>query len=90
MRAIAPEGVHAAADLVGTDEAVDVPVELVSNRSRIATIAGYERGNRAGIKLLGGVPGAEPGTRSGKPPACGSRKQRRPGDCASSSRTVTR
>ncbi|MFD6330431.1 zinc-binding alcohol dehydrogenase family protein [Streptomyces niveus] len=62
VRAIAPEGVHAAADLVGTDEAVDVSVELVPNRSRIATIAGHERGNRAGIKLLGGVPGADPGT----------------------------
>lgn len=62
VRAIAPEGVHAAADLVGTDEAVDVSMELVPDRSRIATIAGYERGARAGIKLLGGVPGADPGT----------------------------
>ncbi|MFE4492007.1 zinc-binding dehydrogenase [Streptomyces niveus] len=62
VRGIAPQGVHAAADLVGTDEAVDVSVELVSNRSRIATIASYERGNRAGIRLLGGVPGADPGT----------------------------
>ncbi|MFJ9590833.1 NADP-dependent oxidoreductase [Streptomyces acidicola] len=60
--AMAPEGVHAAADLVGTDEAVDVSVELVPDRLRIATIAGYERGARAGIKLLGGVPGGDPGT----------------------------
>lgn len=51
-----------AADLVGTDEAVDVSVELVPDRLRIATIAGRERGARAGIKLLGGVPGADPGT----------------------------
>lgn len=28
----------------------------------IATIAGHERGARAGIKLLGGGPGANPGT----------------------------
>ncbi|MFE9295941.1 zinc-binding dehydrogenase [Streptomyces niveus] len=62
VRAIAPEVVRDAADLVGTDEAVDVSVELVSDRFRIDTIAGHERGNRAGIKLLGGVPGAEPGT----------------------------
>ncbi|WBB58742.1 NADP-dependent oxidoreductase [Streptomyces sp. WMMC500] len=62
VRAVAPEGVHAAADLVGTDEAVDVSVELVPDRLRIATIAGHERGGRAGIRLLGGVPGADPGT----------------------------
>ncbi|MER8073409.1 NADP-dependent oxidoreductase [Streptomyces sp. NPDC094034] len=62
VRTMAPEGVHAAADLVGTDEAVDVSMELVPARSRIATIAGYERGARAGIKLLGGAPGGDPGT----------------------------
>ncbi|MFE1837868.1 quinone oxidoreductase family protein [Streptomyces sviceus] len=62
VRAAAPEGVDAAADLVGTDEAVDVSVELVADRSRIATIAGIVRGAQAGIKLLGGSPGADPGT----------------------------
>ncbi|WP_306943053.1 zinc-binding dehydrogenase [Streptomyces phaeochromogenes] len=62
VRAVAPEGVHAAADLVGTEGAVDVSVELVPERLRIATIAGHERGARAGIKFLGGVPGADPGT----------------------------
>ncbi|MGW2571950.1 quinone oxidoreductase family protein [Streptomyces sp. NPDC001537] len=62
VRAAAPGGVDAAADLVGTDEAVDVSVELVADRARIATIAGFERGARAGIKLLGGAPGADPGT----------------------------
>ncbi|MFJ1967153.1 NADP-dependent oxidoreductase [Streptomyces sp. NPDC087903] len=62
VRAAAPGGVHAAADLVGSDEAVDVSVELVADRSRIATIAGFGRGAQAGIKLLGGGPGADPGT----------------------------
>ncbi|MDX2549083.1 quinone oxidoreductase family protein [Streptomyces sp. WI04-05B] len=62
VRAAAPEGVHGAADLVGTDEAVDVSVELVADRSRIATIAGFARGAQAGIRLLGGSPGADPGT----------------------------
>ncbi|MGJ5804162.1 quinone oxidoreductase family protein [Streptomyces europaeiscabiei] len=62
VRTAAPEGVQAAADLVGTDEAVDVSVELVADRSRIATIAGFGRGAQAGIKLLGGGPGADPGT----------------------------
>ncbi|MER6418461.1 NADP-dependent oxidoreductase [Streptomyces sp. NPDC001137] len=62
VRAAAPEGVRAAADLVGTEEAVDVSVELVADRSRIATIVAFERGARAGIRLLGGGPGADPGT----------------------------
>ncbi|MET7451912.1 NADP-dependent oxidoreductase [Streptomyces sp. NPDC005574] len=62
VREAAPEGVHAAADLVGTDEAVDVSLELVADRSRIASIAAFARGAGAGIKLLGGGPGADPGT----------------------------
>ncbi|MEU2427739.1 NADP-dependent oxidoreductase [Streptomyces sp. NPDC007851] len=62
VRTAAPEGIHAAADLVGTDEAVDVSVELVTDRTRIATVAGFQRGARAGIRLLGGGPGADPGT----------------------------
>ncbi|MEV6947213.1 NADP-dependent oxidoreductase [Streptomyces sp. NPDC051172] len=62
VRAAAPEGIQAAADLVGTEEAVDVSVELVADRSRIATIVAFEHGARAGIKLLGGGPGADPGT----------------------------
>ncbi|ALO91464.1 Putative oxidoreductase [Streptomyces hygroscopicus subsp. limoneus] len=62
VRAAAPEGIHAAADLVGTDEAVDVSLELVTDRSRIATIAAFERGAQAGIKLLGSGPGGDPGT----------------------------
>jgi NADPH:quinone reductase-like Zn-dependent oxidoreductase len=62
VRAAAPQGVDAAADLVGTDEAVDVSVELVADRSRIASIAAFARGARFGVKLLGGGPGADPGT----------------------------
>jgi NADPH:quinone reductase-like Zn-dependent oxidoreductase len=62
LRAAAPQGVDAAIDTVGTDEAVDVSLELVADRSRIATIAAFVQGARAGIKLLGGGPGADPGT----------------------------
>ncbi len=62
VRAAAPDGVTAALDLVGTDEAVDVSVELVTDRSRIATIAAFGRAGQAGIKALGGGPGADPGT----------------------------
>jgi len=62
VRAAAPGGVDAALDLIGTDEAVDVSLELVADRARIATIAAIARGRQEGIKLLGGAPGADPGT----------------------------
>ena len=62
IRALAPDGVDAAIDTVGTDEALDVSVALVADRSRIATIAGFQRGFTLGINVLGGAPGADPGT----------------------------
>jgi NADPH2:quinone reductase len=62
VRALAPGGVDAAIDCIGTDEAVDVSLELVADRDRIASIAAFARGAQAGIKLLGGGPGADPGT----------------------------
>lgn len=62
VRAAAPGGVHAALDLVGTDEAVDTSLALVPDRARIATIAAFGRGPGLGIKVLGGAPGADPGT----------------------------
>lgn len=62
VRAAAPGGVDAALDLVGTDEAVDTSLELVADRDKIATIAAFGRAGQAGIKALGGGPGADPGT----------------------------
>ncbi len=62
VRKLAPGGVDAALDLVGTDEAVDVSLELVADRARIATIAAFGRAGQAGIRALGGGPGADPGT----------------------------
>jgi NADPH:quinone reductase len=62
VRALAPDGVDTAIDCIGTDEAVDVSLELVADRERIASIAAFARGVQAGIKLLGGGPGADPGT----------------------------
>jgi NADPH:quinone reductase len=62
VRAAAPGGVDAALDLVGTDEAMDTSLALVADRARIATIAGFARGQREGVKVLGGAPGADPGT----------------------------
>jgi NADPH:quinone reductase-like Zn-dependent oxidoreductase len=61
VRALAPDGVDAALDLVGTDEAMDVSLALVADRDRIATIANFGRGAVEGVALLGGGPGADPG-----------------------------
>ncbi|HEX5331986.1 MAG TPA: NADP-dependent oxidoreductase [Cellulomonas sp.] len=54
--------VTVAIDTVGTEEALDVSVELVADRSRIATIAGFGHAGGLGIQLLGNGPGADPGT----------------------------
>ena len=62
VRVAAPGGVDAALDLVGTDEAIDVSLELVADRARIATLVAFARGLDLGIKVLGGAPGADPGT----------------------------
>jgi NADPH:quinone reductase len=62
IRAAAPQGVSAAIDLVGTDEAVDASLELVADRDRIASIAAFGRAKQDGIQLLGGGAGADPGT----------------------------
>jgi NADPH:quinone reductase-like Zn-dependent oxidoreductase len=62
VRALAPLGVDVAIDCIGSDEAVDVSLELVESRERIASIAAFARGAQLGIKLLGGGPGADPGT----------------------------
>ena len=61
VRDLAPAGVDAAIDTVGTDEAVETSLELVADRSRIATIAAFGRAVKDGIKLLGVGPGADPG-----------------------------
>lgn len=61
IRALAPGGIDAAIDAVGSDEAVDASVELVADRDRIATIAAFQRGFELGLKVLGGAPGADPG-----------------------------
>jgi NADPH2:quinone reductase len=61
VRAAAPDGVDVSLDLVGTDEALDVSL-AVADRSRVATIAAAPRGLREGVRVLGGAPGADPGT----------------------------
>jgi NADPH2:quinone reductase len=61
VRSLAPEGVDVALDTVGTDEAVDVSLELVADRSRIVTVAAFGRAPGLGIQLLGTGEGADPG-----------------------------
>jgi NADPH:quinone reductase-like Zn-dependent oxidoreductase len=57
VRAIGP--VDAALDLVGTDEALDTSVELVADRGRIATIAGFVHAGELGIAVLTGADGGQ-------------------------------
>jgi NADPH2:quinone reductase len=61
IRALAPDGVDASIDLVGTDEALDTSLALVADRQRIATIAAFGRRFDLGIRVLGRAPGADPG-----------------------------
>jgi len=55
VRALAPDGVTAALDAVGTDEAVDVSLDLVADRGRIVTIAAAGRAESDGIRVIGGT-----------------------------------
>lgn len=59
-RTAAPGGYAAAIDLVGTDEAIDTSLALVP-ADRVVSIAAFGRAGD-GITLIGGGPGADPGT----------------------------
>jgi NADPH:quinone reductase len=54
-REAASDGVVAALDCVGTDEAVDVSVALVADRDRIVTIAAFERAKAEGFTAIAGA-----------------------------------
>jgi NADPH:quinone reductase-like Zn-dependent oxidoreductase len=62
VRAAAPRRITAAIDTVGSDEALDVSLEFVDDRSRIASITGSDRRFGTGIKLIGYGPGQDAGT----------------------------
>jgi NADPH:quinone reductase-like Zn-dependent oxidoreductase len=62
IRAVAPDGADAAIDAAGTDEAIDASIALVADRQRIVTLLALKRGFELGLKVLGGAPGADPGT----------------------------
>jgi len=61
VRALAPGGVDAAVDCYGGDEALDTSLALVADRGRIVTIVASRPAFDAGIKVIGGAPGADPG-----------------------------
>ncbi|MGO2113060.1 MAG: quinone oxidoreductase family protein [Pseudoclavibacter sp.] len=54
VRELAPEGIDAALDAVGTDEAIETSVEFVDDRARILTIARYDVAETMGIRNIGG------------------------------------
>jgi NADPH:quinone reductase-like Zn-dependent oxidoreductase len=62
VRDAAPDGVAAAVDAAGIDEALDVSLELVGDPSRVAELVVTPRARATGVLLLGGAVGAEPGT----------------------------
>jgi NADPH:quinone reductase len=53
VRAAAPEGIAAALDTVGSDEAGDVPLDLVGDRKRVVTIAAASRAKADGYVFIG-------------------------------------
>jgi NADPH2:quinone reductase len=55
LRELAPDGYAAALDTVGTDEAVDVSLVLIQDRSRIVTIAAFDRAKSEGFTVIGGA-----------------------------------
>ncbi|MDT5115022.1 MAG: NADPH:quinone reductase [Mycobacterium sp.] len=52
VKQAAPTGISAVIDAVGTDEAIDVSLSLVPDRSRIVSIAARQRAD-TGIKIIG-------------------------------------
>jgi len=55
VRMLKRSGVDAALDAAGTDEAIDVSLDLVPDRSRIVTIAAPERAREEGFQALAGT-----------------------------------
>ena len=54
VRALAPDGVDVALDLVGGEEALRVSLDLVADRGRIATIANFAAAAQ-GVAVLAGM-----------------------------------
>ena len=54
VRAVAPDGIDAAIDTVGTDEAVDVSLELLTDKARLVSTAAFGRASTDGFLTVGG------------------------------------
>lgn len=65
VRDEALEGISAALDCVGTDEAIDVSLRLVEDKARIVTIAAFTRAESEGIRAIGGTMPASAAFRDG-------------------------
>jgi NADPH2:quinone reductase len=61
VNAAAPGGIDAAIDTVGTDEALDVSLQLLTDPARFVTIVNFAAALAAGGQAIGGGPGADPG-----------------------------
>ncbi len=61
IRAVAPDGVDAAVDAAGGDEALDTSL-AIARPERIVTLLASRRAFDSGVKVIGGAPGADPGT----------------------------
>ncbi|MGV9854763.1 NADP-dependent oxidoreductase [Streptomyces sp. NPDC003442] len=61
LRTAAPSGVDGVLDAAGTDEAIDASLQLVTDPAHIVSAVASGRANY-GIRLIGGGPGADPGT----------------------------
>lgn len=60
VRALAPKGVSASLDAVGTDEAADVSLAVTSDRQRIVTIANAPRAKADGFRFIqGAIPSSQ-------------------------------
>jgi NADPH:quinone reductase len=59
--ALAPGGIDAAVDTVGTDEALTVSSHLLRDPARFVTIVNFAAALASGGQAIGGGPGADPG-----------------------------
>lgn len=62
VRALAPGGVDASIDIAGTEESVQTSLAVARDRDRLVTVVNSQEARDAGIKAIGGGPGADPGT----------------------------
>lgn len=65
LRELAPAGYAAALDTVGTDEAVDASLRLVSDPARIVTLSAGHRAEHDGFRAIGGTMPASAAFRDG-------------------------